>query len=592
MIGALLYLRLTSLQNLIQSRLRRLKQPKYLVGAIVGVAYFYLMFIRRMGSGRSSARYAAANHMPTLLPADALPTVTLVGAVILMVLVALAWIVPDQRAGLNFSEAEIAFLFPAPARRRTLIWYKLLNSQFAILFSAALITLFTGSWSFLGGNALTHALGWWFILATLNLHIMGSSFVMTRLMDKGITPWRRRIVVLGLVALVALVILVWMGRDLRAPQSADLVNFRTTAAYLETLYAGGPLPWLLLPARLVIGPFLAPDTSAFFLAVGPALLVFGLHLAWVLRSEVSFEDASIAKSEKRAARVAAVREGRWRATTGAGNAQSAPFRLLSTGRPEIAFLWKNLISTFSIFRARSFVIAALVIVAGCQWLERDPHNRGLLAAVGGVALVVAAYLLFLGPQLARQDLRSDLLNTDILKTYPLRGWQVVLGEMLTPVAILTGLLWLVLLTLLLAFHPHRLEWLTPSLRLLVGIGLVPVVPVLCALQLLVPNAAALVFPAWAQAMRNRSERGIEMMGQRLIFVGGQLLVVLFALLPAVLAVVALVFINARLIGAPTAVAVGFAIAAVLVILVAEVGCGLWLLGQRFEKLDLSSELRP
>lgn len=592
MIGALFYLRLTSLRNLVGSRLRRLKQPKYLVGAIVGAAYFYLMFFRRMSAGRPSVHSGVASQVPTVLPADYLPAATALGAVILMVIVALAWLVPDQRAGLTFSEAEIAFLFPAPVKRRTLIWYKLLNSQFAILFSAALITLFTGSWSFLGGSALTHALGWWFILATLNLHFMGSSFVMTRLMDSGITPWRRRLVILGLVAVLVVLTFVWLGRDLRAPQSADLVNFRTVAVYVQTMLVGGPLPWLLLPAQWVIGPFLAPDTRSFLLAVGPALAVFALHLVWVLRSEVSFEDASIAKSEKRAARVAAVREGRWRSATGSGKAQSAPFRLAPVGRPEIAFLWKNLLSTFSIFRARPFAIAALVIVAGCQWLGRDPHNRVLLATVGGVALIVAAYVLFLGPQLARQDLRSDLLNTDILKTYPLRGWQVVLGEMLTPVAILTGLLWLASLTVLLAFHPLRMAWLTPGLRLMIGFGLVPVTPVLCALQLLVPNAAALLFPAWAQAMRNRSERGIEMMGQRLIFVGGQMLVILFALLPAVLAVVALVFINRQLIGAPVALAVGFAIAAVLVILVAEVGCGLWWLGQRFEKLDLSAELRP
>ncbi len=39
MLGALLYLRLTSLKNLLLSRLRRLRQPKYLLGAAVGVAY-------------------------------------------------------------------------------------------------------------------------------------------------------------------------------------------------------------------------------------------------------------------------------------------------------------------------------------------------------------------------------------------------------------------------------------------------------------------------------------------------------------------------------------------------------------------------
>ena len=53
-----------------------------------------------------------------------------------MVAVLLAWIVPHSRSALAFSEAEAAFLFPAPITRRTLINFKLLKSQFAILFSA------------------------------------------------------------------------------------------------------------------------------------------------------------------------------------------------------------------------------------------------------------------------------------------------------------------------------------------------------------------------------------------------------------------------------------------------------------------------
>src|SRR6185312_2127554 len=73
MIGALFYLRLTSLRNLISSRLRRLKQPKYLVGAIVGAAYFYLMFFRRMSAGRPSVHSGVASQVPAVLPADYLP---------------------------------------------------------------------------------------------------------------------------------------------------------------------------------------------------------------------------------------------------------------------------------------------------------------------------------------------------------------------------------------------------------------------------------------------------------------------------------------------------------------------------------------
>ncbi|MDB6094257.1 MAG: hypothetical protein JWM32_1819 [Verrucomicrobia bacterium] len=589
MIGALIFLRLTSLKNLLLSRFRRLKQPKYLVGAIVGAGYLYLMFFRRMHAGRPRGNYSTT--LAGTLPPDLLPTAIAIGAFILLVIVFLAWIVPDSRAGLSFTEAEIAFLFPAPVSRRSLIVYKLLNSQLAVLFTAALITLFTGSWSYLGGNALTHGFGWWVILATLNLHFIGASFVMTRLMDHGITPWLRRFLVLGLVLLAVLVTAAWLWRDLRAPVSSDLANFRSAANYLDGFLATGPLPWLLFPAKLVVAPFLAPDTPSFLLALGPALVVFALHFLWVLRSEVSFEDASIAKSEKRAAKVAAVREGNWRAASGALKARKGPFHLSPLGRPEIAFLWKNLLSTFPLFRPRTFALAAVLIVGVHRWLARDPGNRAALVVFPLVAAIAAAYTIFLGPQIARQDLRSDLANTDILKTYPLRGWQVVLGEMLTPIAILTGVLWLVLLTLLVSFHPPaRFAWVTPGLRVAIGLGLFPLMPAVCALQLLVPNAAALLFPAWVQTMRDRTERGIEMIGQRIIFVAGQLLVVTLALIPAAAGALALVFATQWLIGPIAAVAV--AAAGVFVILVAEVACGVWWLGQRFEKFDLSSELRP
>ena len=46
MIGALFYLLFTSWKNRLLWRIRRLKQPKYLVGAIVGAGYFYFFFLR------------------------------------------------------------------------------------------------------------------------------------------------------------------------------------------------------------------------------------------------------------------------------------------------------------------------------------------------------------------------------------------------------------------------------------------------------------------------------------------------------------------------------------------------------------------
>jgi len=46
MLSALLYLQWHSFRNRLISRLKRLRQLKYLVGAVVGGLYFYFYFIR------------------------------------------------------------------------------------------------------------------------------------------------------------------------------------------------------------------------------------------------------------------------------------------------------------------------------------------------------------------------------------------------------------------------------------------------------------------------------------------------------------------------------------------------------------------
>src|SRR6185436_14891711 len=68
-LSALLYLQLTSLKNLLLSRLRRLRQPKYLFGAAVGAAYFWFFFFRPLGSGGPTGQFArAAGGLPAGAP--------------------------------------------------------------------------------------------------------------------------------------------------------------------------------------------------------------------------------------------------------------------------------------------------------------------------------------------------------------------------------------------------------------------------------------------------------------------------------------------------------------------------------------------
>src|SRR5262249_60151549 len=115
------------------------------------------------------------------------------------------------------------------------------------------------------------------------------------------------------------------------------------ASYLNSLLSTGALSWLLLPAKWIIRPLAAANARDFFAALGPALLIYVLHYAWVLHAEVSFEEASIAKAEKRAARRSAMqRDGTVRLGRTQRKARRAPFRRAAGPRPEGAALWKDL----------------------------------------------------------------------------------------------------------------------------------------------------------------------------------------------------------------------------------------------------------
>src|SRR5688572_9546820 len=210
MLRALLYLRFTSFKNWFIARGRRLRKPKYLIGAIVGCAYFYFFFFRPLGGGSPPRVPSPAPEEALLaleaaaaaLPVDWLPATTALGALGLLTFIAFMWIIPAQRAALGFSEAEIAFLFPAPITRRSLVHFRLLSSQFRSLIGAAVMMLFSNRWAFVGGNALTHAVGWWFIFASLNLHFSGANFTLTRLSDIGVGAWRRRALILTVIVAV------------------------------------------------------------------------------------------------------------------------------------------------------------------------------------------------------------------------------------------------------------------------------------------------------------------------------------------------------------------------------------------------------
>jgi len=576
MIAALLYLQYHTVRNRLLNRFKRLKQPKYLIGAIVGGLYFYwLVFrnaFRRMG-GRSDASLAfSPEHLQDF---------ELLGSLALFVIVLLAWIIPHERAALTFTEAEVAFLFPAPVTRRTLIHFKLLRSQLGILFTVLLFTFFSRRF---GGNAWIHAFGWWVILSMLNLHFIGSSFARTLLLDRGISNRLRRLLVLGLAAAMVGAVVLWAKRTLPPLDYIDKPDFNVVLDYARRFLTAGPAPYLLYPFRLVVRPFLAQDATAFFIALIPVLLLFVLHYLWVIYSDVAFEEASVEASQKLAVRVAAMRAGNWQGAKKKQKARRPWFTLAATGPSATAIFWKNLIGVGQVVSLRLWISVLIVGVVLVAVFAGNAQSHGLSTIAAFFDAIVLAYSLLLGPQLLRLDFRKDLPLADILKTFPLRGWQIALGEILAPVAVLAAAQWLLLVVgaALLFYLPIKQE----ALFLAIALGAAVLLPVLDLLLLLIPNAAVLLFPSWIQAGKD-SPRGIEATGQRLIFALGQLLTLLLALLPAAAAFVGVFFLLNFAIG--PAAAVPLASLAATVILAIEAGLGVMLLGKLFERFDVTEE---
>ncbi len=587
MAGALFYLLFQSWKNRLTWRVRRMKQPKYLVGALAGALYFAYVCSFRFLFGHHN--YAQSN-----LAIPGTPDLVFklsVGSLILFVLAVAAWVVPHERTALVFTEAEVAFLFPAPVERRTLIHYKLIKSQMAILFTALIFTVVFG-WARGGGAVWSRAIGWWVIFSTLNLHHIASSFARTMLLDRGISNWMRRVIVLTLAALVIVGLGVWAWRTLPPPPLVEeLKGLTDIEYYIEQVLRAGPLLYVLYPFRIVVEPYLAPDATTFLKALGPALLLLVLHYAWVVRANVAFEEASVEASKRMAERVAAMRAGRQHPFSGKKKKKRAPFKLQPVGWPAIGLFWKNLIGAGSGFNFRTVLfIAWIVIVAGIA-MTSNARSASLGQMGGMFAIVILIMSLFMGPQLVRQDFRHDLPMADLLKTYPLPAWQMAFGELLAPAAILAVVQWCLVLLAMLLLQQYGGQKFAMAARLAVGVSVAMLLPGLDFLTLLIPNAAVLLFPGWFQTGRDSSQ-GFEATGQRLIFALGQLVVLVLALVPAGL-MFAMITLVLRVFGSfDFTIWLPAASAGATVVLAVEGFLGLLLLGRLFERFDVSSETAP
>src|SRR5439155_503451 len=275
------------------------------------------------------------------------------------------------------------------------------------------------------------------------------------------------------------------------------------------------------------------SAAAFASRVPAALLVLGAHYSWVVRSTLAFEEAAVEHAAKLARRIEAVRQGRWaaRPSHAAKSTGRIRLRLAPTGGPGVAILWKNTVGATRDLSQRTFILIAVVVIGGSIALASGPM-RGLdLVAV--LLLGIGGLTLLFGPLAARCDLRQDLEMLDLLKGYPVRGRQVVGGEVAAPVTLIGLVVWSCLLGAFAATAGRQGSDL-PSLgdRLAILLALLPATGAVLLVLVLVQNAAVLLFPAWVSVGRDRAV-GLEATGQRILMTAGSMVVLVVALVPAV-----------------------------------------------------------
>jgi hypothetical protein len=513
MSGALGYLAARSARNRLLRQLRRLRTPRYAIALVLGLAYLWVIGVW--------------NRPPSDSPDVSPETIELLGSVGVMLVLLWTWVFGADGRALAFTRAEVTWLFPAPLVRRELIQYKLLRGQFIILFNVLLWTfLLSRGWA--GGEPWRRAASIWILLTTLSLHRLGVALFRSSLAEHGRAGLRARWVTLALLTVVGAVVLADSAQALPALRAAWDFGPKEFLATAQAI-AARPVPSaLLLPCRWLIGPLAAGGWAAWSSALLPAGAMLLVHFVWVVRSDAAFEESAASAALTR-------RSGR-RRPGGAPRLTARPIPPLSpAGPPGAALLWKNLAAVVRTGRVRSSVLGFFLAAVVVATLSLLGAGATLLEIAGWFALLWAGFLLLLGPQWVRNDLRADLSRLAVLRSYPLRGRTVVGAETAGSTAVLTAVQLGLLVVAYFAFWGGRVEEPSPELRTAMLAAAVVLLPAVNFLAMLIQNGTALLFPAWVRVGGDRPI-GVEALGHNMLAMSGFLLVLAtLLLLPAAVA---------------------------------------------------------
>jgi ABC-2 type transport system permease protein len=573
-IRALIFLLVRSLKNRIMIRARKLRQPKYLVSALAGLAYLCFLFLNQPHLNRSHIRPGSFAPDPAIIS-----LVETGFALMILAVVVFQWFSASARQAL-FNEAEIQFLFPAPLSELDLLHYRIAKAQTGLLFGTAVTTFVLAR-----GMLFTHSVylfvASWILYSFLHLYRTAAVLNKRKLEKHGWNPGRVNAALVGAaVLLLAAATLRWHRILLSLPPLSQM-SPQALLGLLEQTVQSGAVQYGLMPFRVFVNPAFASALPDFGLSLLPSLLMLLLAYGWARLGSAEFQEAALGITARTPVSLQATADRRKHGRL----CGSALFHLSPQGPSWVAIYWKN-VTLAGGLNSRKTLPALAALTLFCI-LMAGASGEQMSMIIGAAALGLAVFITMLGPIIFREDLRTDLKNADLLKTYPVPGRSIVLGEIMTPATVLAVIEWslvLIAITLLPSFE--KTPWKVSD-RIAVGIGAALLFPSMSLIGVLVQNATALILPGWVQIERDQ-QRGIEAMGQRLISSIATVLFLMIAAIPAALVFGAVFFLGYRAIGLAIIPLASLPACAALLL---EAAAGVLWLGSLFDRFDPSKEFQ-
>ncbi|MCX8052403.1 MAG: putative ABC exporter domain-containing protein [Armatimonadetes bacterium] len=428
---ALIYLELSQLINSIKNILR---SPKRLIPTLLIVVWVGGWFVQGL---LLLVADSPSHQKPDFGVLREIPIETVEMIVFLFLSIGSALVVYGAFSSsmLIFNISHIDFLFPTPISRRKVLLFKLLKDYLKLGMWIAFFFLFLGSpvYSMLRVSMLPWGAVSIAAITALALTVLNLAHTINIVFTLGYERLRQTGILIKAVIILVPVSSVAYG----------LYHFSRTSNGIAGIVSAVESPVMnvvFAPAKWAAGLFLAPLTGVTPEQWGQFgllwLLAAGSFVLLLSRNENVYEPSlgvSIKFAQRRAAarsgdfavlRVAAMREKGSRRVSGLG---VPPF-----GRGANAFLWKNLITRYRLYRTQ------LVLMAILPLLVVAIMSRFLPADLKRGAPFVLTYLVWMLSLSAQSEIRSDLKYANTIKPMPIKAWKLVLAQVISSVCYLTG----------------------------------------------------------------------------------------------------------------------------------------------------------